>query len=108
MTNLQVQQMLAEMRSLATQATGNQAQKPNAAGQGEGADFSNVLKSALNTVNEYQQAAGAKQEAFIRGEDISLSEVMIASQKSKVAFEATKQVRNRLLEAYQEISRMQI
>lgn len=108
MTDVRMQQVLEQMRALQAQAAGGvqaPAQGPQQAGQG---DFSSVLRSAIDTVNGTQQASSQKTDAFLRGEDVSLTEVMIASQKSRVAFEATKQVRNRLLEAYQEISRMQV
>jgi flagellar hook-basal body complex protein FliE len=107
MANVQLQQALAQMRALAAEASAGA--RPQAAAPADDPNaFSGLLREALGTVNGLQQDASGKVNAFLRGEDVSLTEVMVASQKSRVAFEATKQVRNRLLEAYQEISRMQV
>lgn len=108
MTNLQINQMLAQMRAMAAQAG---IEPPAAAGvqpAQQGGGFADMLKNAVNSVNQQQTEATAKADALMRGEDVSLTDVMISLQKSRVSFEAVKQVRNRLLEAYQEISRMQV
>jgi len=73
------------------------------------AQFGNLLSSALNTVNGLQQDAGQKVRAVEMGDrSVSLAEAMIASQKSSVAFEATVQVRNKLVDAYKEIMNMPV
>jgi flagellar hook-basal body complex protein FliE len=73
------------------------------------AQFGDLLSSALNTVNGLQQDAGKKITAVEMGDrSVSLSDAMIASQKSSVAFEATVQVRNKLVEAYKEIMNMPV
>lgn len=107
MTVDQVNQMLREMRTMAAQAGAlpTAAEQPTAAGR---QNFSGLLKDAVGTVNRLQHEASVKQDAFLRGEDVQLTEVMVAMQKARVSFEAVKQVRNRLLEAYQEVSRMQV
>jgi len=75
----------------------------------QGADFGNMLKQSIDRVNETQQAAGALSDAFSSGDkDVELTEVMLALQKADVSFTAMSEVRNRLVEAYQEIMRMQI
>ncbi|KAB7627183.1 flagellar hook-basal body complex protein FliE [Alkalilimnicola sp. S0819] len=104
MNNFQINRALAEMRALAAQA-GSQTK---AAERTAESDFGDAMKQALGTVNALQQDSGDKQAAFVRGENIALTDVMIASQKSKVAFEAVKQVRNHLLEAYRTVSNMQV
>jgi flagellar hook-basal body complex protein FliE len=48
------------------------------------------------------------QTAYVRGDDVSLTDVAIAMQKSSVAFEATVQVRNKILESYKEIMSMTV
>lgn len=108
MTDVRMQQVLDQMRALQAQAAGGVSQPAQGPQQTEQGDFSSVLRAAIDSVNGMQQASGRKTDAFLRGEDVSLTEVMVASQKSRVAFEAMKQTRNRLLEAYQEISRMQV
>ncbi|MDN5871199.1 MAG: flagellar hook-basal body complex protein FliE, partial [Nitrococcus sp.] len=67
-----------------------------------------MLQSAIGTVNGLQQSAGRKTDAFLRGASVPLTEVVIASQKSRLAFAALKEVRNHLMAAYREVSRMQI
>lgn len=104
MTNMQINQVLAQMRELAAQAGGGA--QPAEATNGPG--FAEVLKGAVGSANQAQVDATAKQNAFLSGENIPLTEVMVAMQKSRVSFEAVKQVRNHLLQAYQEVSRMQV
>lgn len=100
-----VNQMLREMRALAAEAGALPQEQP---GTVDKAGFAGVLKDAVGGVNRMQAEATAKQNAFLRGEDVALTEVMVSMQQARVSFEAVKQVRNRLLEAYQEISRMQV
>lgn len=71
-----------------------------------GGGFGETLKGALASVNEAQQNAGAISEAYERGEVHDVAKVMMARQEAGVAFEATLQVRNKLLSAYQDIMRM--
>ncbi|OOV88576.1 MULTISPECIES: flagellar hook-basal body complex protein FliE [Oceanospirillales] len=70
-------------------------------------DFSEMLKAAIDKVNETQKTASALRESYEMGDpEVDITQVMIASQKSTVAFEAMSQVRNKLVSAYQEIMRM--
>jgi flagellar hook-basal body complex protein FliE len=71
-----------------------------------GGGFADTLKSALDGVNATQANASAMSEAYERGETTDIAKVMLARQEAGVAFEATLQVRNKLLSAYQEIMRM--
>lgn len=103
MTNMQINQVLAQMRALAAQAGGAEEAAP-----AQGPVFAEVLKNAVGSANRAQLEATAKQNAFLAGENIPLTEVVVAMQKSRVSFEAVKQVRNHLLQAYQEVSRMQV
>ena len=83
--------------------------KPVATGQKVGADFKDMLNNAINNVNGLAKSSSNLQMRFDRGdEDISLSDVMIARNKSSVAFEATIQVRNKLVEAYKELMNMPV
>ncbi len=70
------------------------------------AGFADPLKSALQDVNATQANASALSEGFERGEVTDVAKVMLARQEAGVAFEATLQVRNKLLSAYQDIMRM--
>jgi flagellar hook-basal body complex protein FliE len=83
--------------------------KPAATGQSVGADFGAALSSAINNVNALQQSSSNMQVRFDRGDEgVSLSDVMIARNKSSVAFEATIQVRNKLVDAYKELMNMPV
>lgn len=70
--------------------------------------FTGALKSALEQVSATQGKADALSEAYEKGEVTDVAKVMLARQESGVAFEATLQVRNKLLTAYQDIMRMGI
>lgn len=68
--------------------------------------FTSALKSALDNVNAVQENASKLSEGYDKGEVTDIAKVMLARQESGVAFEATLQVRNKLLTAYQDIMRM--
>ncbi len=70
--------------------------------------FSEALKSALDQVNGLQDKAGAAATAFERGETTDIAAVMLAKQQASVGFEATLQVRNKLLSAYKDIMSMPV
>ncbi|MEO0061642.1 MAG: hypothetical protein RLZZ08_202 [Pseudomonadota bacterium] len=74
--------------------------------QAPGGGFADTLKSALDGVNASQGRAEQLSESYERGETTDIAKVMMARQESGVAFEATLQVRNKLLSAYQDIMRM--
>jgi flagellar hook-basal body complex protein FliE len=85
--------------------------KPTAPAEGaapQPADFGNSLRNALDNVNATQARASGITEAYERGEVTNIAKVMLARQEAGVAFEATLQVRNKLLSAYQETMRMGI
>ena len=72
-------------------------------------DFSKLIKSAVDQVNETQQASGKLKTAFEMGDpNVTLADAMIASQKASVAFEATVQIRNKLVRAYEDVMRMSV
>ncbi len=66
------------------------------------------MRSAVDSVNAQQSLSSQLQTDYVRGEDVSLTDVAIAMQKSSVAFEATVQVRNKILESYKEIMSMTV
>lgn len=71
--------------------------------------FGNVLADHLNQISGAQSSARALGERFALGDDtVALSDVMIASQKASLAFQATVQVRNRFVSAYQEMMSMPV
>ncbi|MFM8988893.1 MAG: flagellar hook-basal body complex protein FliE [Alphaproteobacteria bacterium] len=70
--------------------------------------FLDTMRSAVDSVNAQQSMSRELQNAYVRGEDVSLTDVAIAMQRSSVAFEATVQVRNKILESYKEIMSMTV
>ena len=70
--------------------------------------FLDSVKSAVGSVNDAAQAAGIRKTAYERGEDIPLTDVVLSMQRSSVAFEATLQIRNKMLRAYEEVLRMPV
>lgn len=71
-------------------------------------NFAASLEDALNKVNAGQQRAGQVSEAYERGETVDIAKVMLARQEAAVGFEATLQVRNKLLSAYKDIMSMPV
>lgn len=74
--------------------------------QKPGGAFADNLMSALDKVSDSQNRAEALSTGYEKGEVTDIAKVMLARQEAGLAFEATLQVRNRLLSAYQEIMRM--
>ncbi|WP_066872272.1 flagellar hook-basal body complex protein FliE [Clostridium mediterraneense] len=71
--------------------------------------FSNILKDSLDKVNNKQIESDILTQKMIRGdEEVSIHEVMLAGEEAKLSLQLAMQVRNKLVEAYQEISRTQI
>jgi flagellar hook-basal body complex protein FliE len=77
--------------------------------QAEGAGFSQALSQALRSVSEAQNSASRMQrEVQLDNPAVSLEETMVAMQKAQIGFQATLQVRNRLVQAYSDIMNMQV
>jgi len=73
------------------------------------ADFSKMLKQAIDNVNGLQQNTSELRNRFEMGDkEVSLGEVMIAANKSSLAFDATVQIRNKMVEAYKEVMSMPV
>ena len=73
-----------------------------------GTSFSNVLSDAISNVNDSEVNANNKIESLIKGEDVEMHEVMLAMQESVLSLQALIEVRNKTVEAYQEISKLQL
>lgn len=77
-------------------------------GNGDHPGFSQLLKGAIEEVNRIQHEAGRLEDAVARGENINIHQAIIAGEKAGLSFQLMMKVRNKLLEAYQEIARMQV
>jgi len=103
MSEMNVNQVLAQMRSMSIEASS----KPQETENDSKVDFSSLLKQSINDVNQTQQTAAKMAQDFELGEsDVSLAEVMISTQKANVSFQAMVQVRNKLVDAYKEVMNM--
>jgi flagellar hook-basal body complex protein FliE len=70
--------------------------------------FADTMNQALRDVNAGQVEATRVSEAYERGETVDIAKVMLARQQAQVGFEATLQVRNKLLAAYKDIMSMPV
>ena len=75
---------------------------------GKSGSFSEAMRSALTEVNGLQAQSSAVTEAYERGEVTDIAAVMLSRQQASIGFEATMQVRNKLLGAYKDIMSMPV
>jgi len=71
-------------------------------------DFINLLKDALERVDNLQKNADRLTQQYLAGEIDNIHQVVLATERANLALQLTVQIRNKIIEAYQEISRMQI
>ena len=76
--------------------------------QTNGPGFGELLKNAIETVNHMQHESGRLEDAVAKGEDVNIHQAIIAGEKAGLSFRLMMQMRNKLLEAYQEVLRMQV
>jgi flagellar hook-basal body complex protein FliE len=114
MSQMQIDQVLAQIRSFSTHGAGGIA-RPAAPGAAHppsavGApDFGQLLKQGIDAVNQSQQTASAVADAYERGAPgVDLARTMLETQKASVEFRALTEVRNRLVTVYQDIMNMPI
>lgn len=111
-----INQLLMQMREIRGQiqtpdavAGAGQIANPDQVNRSGQSSFGDMLKQAVDSVNETQQKSSALQRAFEMGDpQVDITQVMIQMQKASVSFEAMNQVRNRLVSAYQDIMNMPI
>jgi flagellar hook-basal body complex protein FliE len=77
-------------------------------GDKTGPGFGEILKDAISTANELQKQSDQEIEKLMTGESQDLHTTVIAMQKADLSFQMMMQVRNKIVQAYQEIMRMQI
>ena len=120
MSQLQIDQVLSQIRSLAAQtqapslrpsALVNDAAAASGSGAaaGTGSSFATLLKSGLEQVNQSELRANDLADKFERGvPGVDLPTVMLEANKANVSFQAVNAVRNRLISAYTDIMNMQL
>ncbi len=70
--------------------------------------FGDTLKDAVQSVNQMQQTSDRKMEDLATGKAQSIPDVMIAAEKADIALKLMVQVRNKVIDAYQEVMKMQV
>ena len=100
-----IDQMIGQLRATADAAAG----KASSAQEIGGTDFSQVLQSAMQDVSKAQSSAQDMAKDFSAGNpEVNLQHVMVNLQKASLSFQQMVQVRNKLVQAYQEILAMPI
>ncbi|HVS76549.1 MAG TPA: flagellar hook-basal body complex protein FliE [Steroidobacteraceae bacterium] len=108
MSQMEIDRVLAQIRSLSTQLRPAAAQ-PAAAQGSAPSEFAALLRKGIDQVNQSQQRASELADAFARGTPgVELPQVMVQMEKASVSFRALTEVRNRLISAYQDIMNMQM
>jgi flagellar hook-basal body complex protein FliE len=102
--------LLAQMQAMQQATTGQPVSNlPSIAGDSSGVDFKTILKNAVQEVSNAQNSAQAKVQAFSTGDsNMSLEEVMVSLQKANISFQGMLAVRNRLVDAYKEVTNLQV
>lgn len=122
----QLLQQMKQMQAQVGEQRGMQASAVNQAGLAQGVGgvgnatnvtngankvtgFGDMFQQAIGSVNNTQQQASSLATSFEQGDPgVSLAQVMVASQKASVSFQALTQVRNRLVEAYKDVMNMPV
>lgn len=108
MSDMNIQAVLQQIRQVSALSEGLQSEGPKTT-EAEASQFSGLLKQSIEGVNQQQKQASELATAWQLGDpSVDLPQVMIAAEKASVSFEAAKQVRNKLIEAYQDIMKMPI
>ncbi len=87
----------------------NNTSNVNAKSKANGVEsFSEILSSSLDKVNDAQVAAENMNTAFVSGDETQISDVMLAGEEAKISLQFAVQVRNKLIDAYKELTNMQL
>lgn len=117
MSQMAINQVLAQIRALSAQARLDAPQAPTiatpphsgATAPSGPSEFAAILKRGIDAVNQTEQRATTLADAFSRGAPgVSLPQVVLQMEKASVSFTALTEVRNRLVSAYQDIMNMQM
>ena len=108
-----IEAMMAQLKAAAQKPTIDPVATPSLGAPAAAApgklDFAQALRASLDQVNAAQVNADTLGKNFVQGDDkVSLSDVMISMQKANISFQATVQVRNKLVAAYHDMMNMQV
>lgn len=98
------------IRGISPIAPGSSIGSPDKAGgaPGAGKEFGDMFAEAIGRVDQYRVKAENSANAFMAGETEELHQVILTGQRAEIAFETFLQVRNKVVQAYQEVMRMQM
>lgn len=102
-----VQSMLSQIRTFEARAKS----QPDPVGMDGAVDkpsFGEFIKGAMNSVNDLQSKSKQMTTAYEQGDDVQLTDVVLSMQKASIAFEATLQIRNKVIKAYEDIKNMPV
>ena len=99
--------MLKTLQAHGAQASGQGIDLPGSTPVPK-SDFSDLIRQAVNQTNAAQVDSQNTAQAFERGEGVPLTDVVLKMQKASLSFEATLQVRNKVLKAYEDIMNMPV
>jgi flagellar hook-basal body complex protein FliE len=104
-----ISSMLQTLRAYQSEAAGGMdtpsVDKPKSTPQ---TGFADMIRQTIENVNDKQKTANDLESAYMSGEPVPLTDVVLAMQKSSLSFEATLQVRNKVLKAYEDILNMPV
>jgi flagellar hook-basal body complex protein FliE len=102
-----IQLMLAQIRSYEARAKNQPLAVETEVVSGQ-QSFGDMVKGAVRSVSDMQKNAQKMSDAYDRGEDLPLTDVVLSMQKASIAFEATLQIRNKVIKAYEDIKNMPV
>ena len=82
--------------------------QPTDAAKPAGTSFENTIKTFVEETNAKQNVASETVKGLVSGQNVSLHQTMIAMEEASISFQLMTEVRNKLLESYQELMRMQV
>lgn len=107
--DIKAQSLYQELQGMASQTQMGLGESNAIQGNPSSQNFADLLSDAIGTVNSMQLESKDMATAFEMGDkSLSLADVMVAKEKAGIAFEATIQVRNKVLEAYNHIMNMPV
>ncbi len=107
--SMSVDQVLSQIRAIRQEAAQRLPVDMPAGDKAEKSGFGDLLTQSVSAVSKVQKDAAQLATSFERGDsDVSLAQVMVASQKANVSFTAMVEVRNKMIDAYQEVMRMSV
>ena len=105
----QIRAMMEQLRAVANRGVNGSDEGAGVHRTQKTLDFADVLRGSLDSVDGAQKSAEALSQRFTLADDsVNLSDVMIATQKANITFQAAVQVRNKLVSAYHDVMQMAV